>query len=335
MKQIVLTILVFFFSFLCAAQNDRVVKGMVCSENDTPLVGATIYAKGTESYVKTDAEGRFTITVSDSTVTDLYVECPGYYAQSSRIDDTFLIFKLKLDYEYASRAYRYALIEAKLAQDSEKRRIAETKAQAEAVDFEKWKVIDSLDNTKFKNVGMMHSVEVSYGYQFGQGEVIYKNLGYRMYNDLRPIEMKYTIAYRLNNFCSLGVGAGLQYQLDNLYIYPDVFHPSYGRQESYTPLNVPVFLNIKGYMSRGRCQPLLSLSAGLYFPNKEGMADLGAGVNVRLSKSTNMYVLLCFCTTPYPEFRHYETGELDEHRDYFAFFTTTAKTSSVKMGFTF
>ena len=41
-----------------------------------------------------------------------------------------------------------------------------------------------------------------------------------------PVEFKYTLSYRFNNFLSVGIGTGIQYQLVNLCDYPDVFDPT-------------------------------------------------------------------------------------------------------------
>ena len=266
---------------------------------------------------------------------ELRAECPGYHALVLRIDGPFMVFKMKIDKDYASRAYEYASIEAKLAQDAEKRRINEAKAQAEAERSEKRKTLDSLYNQKYKNKGVVHSVEISYGYQLAQGEVVYKNLGFRNYRSLHPVEVNYTIAYRFNHFLSLGIGTGLQYQIVNLCTYPDVFHPSYTQQEKFTPINIPVFLNVKTYLSRGWCQPLLSISGGVYCPNLEGMIDVGFGVNFRMNRTTDAYLLLGIRTTPYGDFHQYVSNVIEDRPDFFIYHPSVAWTPSFKVGFTF
>ncbi len=333
-RDIALTLLVLLIPLISAAQSDRVVKGLVYGESGGPIVGATVYAGGADLSVKTDEEGRFTITIPIS-MAELRAECPGYHALVLRIDGPFMVFKMKIDKDYASRAYEYASIEAKLAQDAEKRRINEAKAQAEAERSEKRKTLDSLYNQKYKNKGVVHSVEISYGYQLAQGEVVYKNLGFRNYRSLHPVEVNYTIAYRFNHFLSLGIGTGLQYQIVNLCTYQDVFHPSYTQQEKFTPINIPVFLNVKTYLSRGWCQPLLSISGGVYCPNLEGMIDVGFGVNFRMNRTTDAYLLLGIRTTPYGDFHQYVSNVIEDRPDFFIYHPSVAWTPSFKVGFTF
>ena len=96
----------------------------------------------------------------------------------------------------------------------------------------------------------------------------------------------------------------------------------------YTPINIPVFLNAKIYMSRGKCQPMLSLSGGVYAPNLDLLADAGIGCNLRLSKTANMYFLASIRTTPYGKFMKlsFEEGA------YLPYFVLTP---SFKFGFTF
>lgn len=334
MRPIISAFLFVFVSFVCAAQNDRALNGIVYGENGGPLTGATVYAVGTDLSAKTDTAGRFALAVPHF-VEELRAECPGYHALVRRIDDTFMVFKMALDEKYASRAYEYAAIEAKLAQDKEKRVIEAAKAKVRAEKNAEKRKVDSLYNLKYKNIGLVHSVEISYGYQLAHGEVIYKNLGFREYGSLHPVELNYTMSYRFHNFFSLGIGTGLQYQLVNLCRYPDVFDPSYTGYEDFTPVNVPLFLNLKSYLTRGSWQPLVSVSAGVYCPNLEGLADVGIGLNYRLSRTSNVYLLLSVRTTPYGDFRKYTSSVIGGDRNFSAYYPGVAWTPSFKVGCTF
>ena len=104
MRPIISAFLFIFVSFVCAAQNDRALNGIVYGENGGPLTGATVYAVGTDLSAKTDTAGRFALSVPHF-VEELRAECPGYHALVRRIDDTFIVFKMSLDEKYASRAY--------------------------------------------------------------------------------------------------------------------------------------------------------------------------------------------------------------------------------------
>ena len=101
MRPIISAFLFIFVSFVCAAQNDRALNGIVYGENGGPLTGATVHAVGTDLSAKTDTAGRFALSVPHF-VEELRAECPGYHALVRRIDDTFMVFKMTLDEKYAS-----------------------------------------------------------------------------------------------------------------------------------------------------------------------------------------------------------------------------------------
>ena len=168
----------------------------------------------------------------------------------------------------------------------------------------------------------------------GKGDVIYKNLGLREYGSFHPIEATYTIGYRFCNWVSLGLGAGVSYNLVNLCTYGDVFDPMYEGADKFTPINIPIFLNTKFYISRGKCQPMLSVSGGVYAPNLELLADVGVGCNLRLSKRGNMYFLASLRTTPYGFFVEKSIGfNYDLSSSYY--YSDFVWTPSFKIGFTF
>ena len=210
----------------------------------------------------------------------------------------------------------------------EKAAAAKARAEEKAKKIAQRKEIDKAYNAKYRNKGLVHSFELSYGYQLGSGNVVYKNLGYREYGSLHPVEATYTIGYRFCNWVSLGLGAGVSYNLVNLCTYGDVFDTMYEGADKFTPINIPVFLNSKVYTSRGKCQPMLSVSGGVYAPNLELLADVGVGCNLRLSKRGNMYFLASIRTTPYGFF-----VENSSSNGYY--FSDFVWTPSFKIGFTF
>lgn len=376
-------------SHMAVAQSGRFVNGVVFDENDSPMVGVKVVAKGgTEQFV-TGPDGQFKMTVSAYTkYLEAYAE--GYLTQSAEIDGSYIVFRMKIDKKYAeqkaaeekaaaeaaaakakaeeeariaaqkaaeakrvaeekaaaskAKAEEQARIEAEKKAEAERiaaqkaaeaKRIAEEKAAAakakaeeQAKKIAKRKEIDKAYNAKYRNKGLVHSFELSYGYQSGKENVIYKNLGYREYGSLHPVEATYTIGYRFCNWVSVGVGAGVSYNVVNLCTYGDVFDPMYKGTDKFTPINIPVFLNTKVYMSRGKYQPILSVSGGVYAPNLELLADVGVGCNLRLSKRGNMYFLASIRTTPYGFF--VENSSSDGY-----YFSDFVWTPSFKIGFTF
>ena len=395
MKKYLLVLLCAISSLTALAQSGRFVNGVVFDENDSPMAGVKVVAKGGAEQVVTGPDGQFKMTVSAYTK---YLEAynEGYLMQSAEIDGSYIVFRMKIDKKYAERkaaeekaaaeaaaakakaeeeariaaekaaeakriaeekaaaakakAEEQARIEAEKKAEAERlaaekaaeaKRIAEekaaaakTKAEEKAKKIAKRKEIDKAYNAKYRNKGLVHSFELSYGYQLGKGDVIYKNLGLREYGSFHPIEATYTIGYRFCNWVSLGLGAGVSYNLVNLCTYGDVFDPIYKGADKFTPINIPIFLNTKFYMSRGKYQPMLSVSGGVYAPNLELLADVGVGCNLRLSKRGNMYFLASLRTTPYGFFVEKSIGfNYDLSSSYY--YSDFVWTPSFKIGFTF
>lgn len=178
--------------------------------------------------------------------------------------------------------------------------------------------------------GLIHTLELSYSYPLATGDVVYENLGFRDYNTRHPVEAVYMIGYRFCNWVSLSVGAGLTYDIVNLRNYGDSFYSGYRNTQKYTNWNIPVFLNLKTYLSRGKCQPMISLSGGIYAPNIEILCDFGLGCNFRLSKRCNMYLLASFGTVPYGKFNEpFIPGTSG-----YSYQNATAWAPRIKVGFT-
>lgn len=243
--------------------------------------------------------------------------------------------------------------EAKAAAEAEKARIAAEKAElaaAKAAETAKKKAEQKalqieLDK-KWKNKGIVNSVEVSYGFQAGQsGRVLYHNSGYMDYSNLSPIDVSYLIGYRINHMFSANFGVGLIYNCNNLasnevfysnasvgaFYHKDFIDPQI--YESPHQIDIPIFLNVKGFLGGEKIQPMVSASIGAYAMSGTLMYEVGAGCNFRVSKAGNVYVLASLKSTPWP----YYTGPVDindtaepEFHGYKAAFTP-----GIRVGFMF
>ena len=334
MRQNVLIFLLMIVSAVCVAQEERTVYGVVRGETRGPVSGAVVSAVEFNLFTKTDSLGRFEISLPES-VKQIQIVAPGYHTLDQVIDSPFLVCDMKIDKDYASKAYKIASIEAKLAQNAEQKVIDEERAKEETKRLAKVKALDDLYNQEYKNKGFVHSVELSYGYQLSHEDVIYKNLGFIEYGSLNPVEVNYTLSYRFNYIFSCGVGTGLQYQTKNLCTLGDVFEPVYMNREKFTPLNVPLLLNLKMTPTRGKVQPLISFSGGIYLPNYEALVDVGAGVNLRLNRNANMYMVLSCRMTPYGEFKEYSGQEgLKPRPATYVYYKKSVWAPSLKIGFT-
>lgn len=160
------------------------------------------------------------------------------------------------------------------------------------------------NDSLYRNHGFLVSVELSYNTQpTASGEVIYENYGYMTYDDMVPVELNLLMGARLGNAFALSAGTGLLYEMVNLAAIGDSFSSdAYGMVSNYTNIDIPVFLNLKWFMSRSKVQPLLSLSGGLYLLSDTTFYNGGLGLNIRVSHGSNLYILGTAGVTPWPHF---------------------------------
>ena len=344
MKRMILVVFCAVAALVCSAQNNRVVIGTVFTADGTPLGSAVLKAVGTELSFTPNADGKFQIQVpyyvkmieasAEGYLTE-QVEIDGsYMVFKLKVDKKYLENKAK-----AEEAARVAAIEkakakeeaaAKLAAEKEALAKAKAEESARIAAIEKAKA-DSIANVKaakrqarleemnkynkqYRNKGLVHNFELNYSYPLtGVNTIVYQNYGIREFSTLHPVEFNYSIGYRFCNWVSLSIGAGLTYDLVDLRNYGDKFSSAYEQQShpediqqilNYSNMSVPVFLNAKFYLSRGKVQPMISLSGGVYLPlpnisvQDMLLLDAGLGCNFRLSKRSNMYVMASIGTVP-------------------------------------
>ena len=160
------------------------------------------------------------------------------------------------------------------------------------------------NDSLYRNHGVFVSLEAGYNMQRSvAGEVIYENYGYRSYGDVTPLEFDFLLGCRFCNALALSVGSGILYDWVNLAAYGDKFSSvAYGNVTNYNSIDIPVFLNLKWFMSRSKVQPMLSVSGGLYLFSHTTLANAGFGLNIRVSHGSNMYILGTAGYTPWPYF---------------------------------
>ncbi len=238
-------------------------------------------------------------------------------AAKARAEEETRIAAQKAREEEARRLAAAEAAAAKAKAEQEARMAAERKAKIRAID-EKY-------NKQYRNKGFVHSLELSYGYQFFKGDVVYENSGYREYSTLHPLSLTYTFSYRFSNWFSIGLGTGVLYNLVNLDAYAEAFDERYFNTEKFSAINIPVFANAKLYFSRGEIQPIISISGGFYTSARTVMFDCGGGCNFRLGKRGNLYILASYALTP---------GALFEETNW-SYSNTYIPTLSFKVGFAF
>lgn len=139
MKRLTLFLMCVMASFALTAQNTRVIKGLVFSEDDIPMKGVTLKAVGMDGSTVSAESGQFELYVSPY-AKKVEASMEGYVSHTLEIDGSYLVFKLKVDKEYAKRkaaeeeAARVAAEQAKAAEEA---RIAAEKEAAEKAAAEK------------------------------------------------------------------------------------------------------------------------------------------------------------------------------------------------------
>ena len=199
---------------------------------------------------------------------------------------------------------------AKKAAKEEAERIAAEKADAkkavaDSIAREKKaekKALINQYNSKYKNRGLINSIDLAYGYQLKQGDVVFTDRGWRKYGDQIPLTLTYSIGYRINYLFAVSAGAGVLYDVRNISIKNDSFASGYYPDFKLKQIDVPVFVKADLFMARGKVQPLLSVSGGLYVLSMTPLVDGGLGCSIRVSKSTAINIIASVRTTPWPYF---------------------------------
>lgn len=324
MKHIVAAGLSALLCLSVAAQSMRTVTGSVVDSDGNPIAGAVISEKGGGELCRTGEDGKFSVSVASS-VRYLTASAEMYVSTDAEVDGSFLVFRLKADQnairakkeaEEQAKAAEQARLEAEMeAKAAEARAEAQARIQAEkeakAAEKRKIKEAEALERKrldeeygkKFRNKGIVNTLELSYGYQVAKGEVIYTNLGYYGYGNLSPVSVDYMIGYRFNRSFTLSAGAGFCYSLSSVKSASDSFDAASYGELSYYQYDIPVFLNGRAYFGRGKVQPMVSVSGGWYLMSNTLMADAGVGCAFRFGRMFNMYVLASVRTTPWPSFQ--------------------------------
>ena len=123
MKRLILAVFCAVVTFVCPAQNNRVVNGSVLTAEGTPLSVAVLKAVGTELTFTPKADGTFLIQIPYF-IKMVEASAEGYLTEQIEVDGSYMVFKLKVDKKY---------LENKAKAEEEARKASEAKAKEEAV----------------------------------------------------------------------------------------------------------------------------------------------------------------------------------------------------------
>ena len=241
MKRFLILILLLAVSTAVHAQNDRAVNGAVFDKSGIPLANAVVKGVGTEVEFKVNANGYFIISVPYY-CKHVVASCEGYLPEQIEIDGSYLVFKLKVDKNYAARkaeeeaakaaqaqlalanqaaeAQRRAEEEARLAEEARRAEIARQKEErrkemeearlAAAQKRQEEKPVKTAAPKEkraieYRNKGLLNTFEVHYGRNF---------LSYHPSPVGNIAGFKYMLGYRFNNWIALSLGLGAQYNFN-------------------------------------------------------------------------------------------------------------------------
>lgn len=349
MRRYIVVFVLILLSVAVSAQN-RVVRGVVFDASHIPFKGVLISVSGYDISTVSNDDGTFELTVP-TYCRSVTASKEGFLSSSLEIDGSYLVFTMKLDKDWEKEQAAKVAAKAKHVADStaavqaaqkaaatkaaeeEAARIAAEKAVAkkavaDSIAREKKaekKALINQYNSKYKNRGLINSIDFAYGYQLKQGDVVFSDRGWRKYGDQIPLILTYSIGYRINYLFAVSAGAGVLYDVRNISIKNDSFASGYYPDFKLKQIDVPAFVKADLFMARGKVQPLLSVSGGLYVLSMTPLVDGVLGCSIRVSKSTAINILASVRTTPWPYF--YEHSKSAGYK--------MALTPGVKLGISF
>ena len=324
-RKISLLVLCCIASLTIVAQNTRLVKGVVFSDQEIPLKGATITLIGMPGSTQTDENGLFEFSVSPY-AKQVEATCEGYLSQKAEIDGTYLIFKLKVDKKYAKQkakeeeearkaAQKEAEAKAKAdegariaaqreaeakAQAEEQARLAAEKAERDSIA----KIAAEKRHTEYaqQRPGFASMIDLSYRLSLTTGYS--NNMG-----------LNYIAGYRINNTLLVGAGVGVN-------LYTDATPSSLtieniqGTPLKPSSISVPVFAYFRYNFINTQCSPFFALAAGYEISDQQELelellkikyntgglfVNPQVGVNFRTTLNTSLYLAVGFqgYTMPY------------------------------------
>lgn len=306
---------------LSAQTNNRIVKGRVQNEHGQVIEGVQIKADTGEQFTPKE-DGNFEVRVPFQ-CRKLTFSAPFYIETSMEIDGSFLFVRLKYDKAAEEKARKDAEAKAKaeedarakaekerLAAEEKLRKAAEAKAQAEQQAREKeQQKKETLEkekdyNGRFSNKGLEHTLSLSYAYSFSTTQLTYRYSGIRTYGPLHPVELDYTLSYKINRLFSVGAGTGILFNLRSFTIRGDeLVGESAALKERR--LDIPMFLSLKFRPTRSAIRPYFEAQAGYYILSSCFTAGATIGVEYRLTKRSAIQCGALFKLIPYPNTSQY------------------------------
>ena len=290
MKRFLLVICAIILATTGYAQNNRLIKGIVKSDNGSPIVGATIVSNHDKTEVKSTEDGAFEIRVSPY-ATYLGVTKEGYFPAKAEIEGSHLFIQLKVDKNYKSqkeKAAEQARIEAKAKAEAERKaaeqaRIeAKAKAEAERKAAEQARIEAEKKAAAKAKAEEQARIEAERQKQLAERKRLAKikaentkkeygkqHKGYRGIVDVAYVNKQispvlgfsYTAGYQFNNQIYIGAGTGVDF---NFNAGPSYRYVDYHKERYLTPsmVSIPLFAYFKANFINRRISPFFAMAAG-------------------------------------------------------------------------
>lgn len=286
MNRYILTLILSLVTLCSYGQSGRLIYGCVYGEKKTPLQGAKITTPHGDLICTTDQNGQFNAQ-SSTYIKEIVVLHDDYQAKYVKVDGSYLIIKMRV----AMQTYTETTDDTNDAEEMEqttnliaehKAHIAnERRAAAEEAAKIRKEEIARLDakraaakaEAQKRQEESKTEIAATNKEIAGWQNSVYINVS--SCDDYEPgvispsIGIEYVGGKRFNNAFFLGFGTGVVLNTHN---------PSAVNGDEWalaTPLclhlnrvSIPLYVNVKLYLSRTRCQPFISLSSGLRFSGK-------------------------------------------------------------------
>lgn len=286
MNRYILTLILSLVTLCSYGQSGRLIYGCVYGEKKTPLQGAKITTPHGDLICTTDQNGQFNAQ-SSTYIKEIVVLHDDYQAKYVKVDGSYLIIKMRV----AIQTYTETTDDTNDAEEVEqttnliaehKAHIAnERRAAAEEVAKIREEEIARLDakraaakaEAQKRQEESKTEIAATNKEIAGWKNSIYINVS--SCDDYEPgiispsIGIEYVGGKRFNNAFFLGFGTGVVLNTHNQRAaYWDDWALATPLCLPLNRVSIPLYVNVKLYLSQTRCQPYISLSSGLRFSGK-------------------------------------------------------------------
>lgn len=286
MNRYILTLILSLVTLCSYGQSGRLIYGCVYGEKKTPLQGAKITTPHGDLICTTDQNGQFNAQ-SSTYIKEIVVLHDDYQAKYVKVDGSYLIIKMRVamqtypkttddtnDAEEVEQTTNL-IAEHKAHIANERRAAAEEAAKIREEEIARLDAKRAAAKAEAQKRQEESKTEIAATNKeiAGWQNSVYINVS--SCDDYEPgvispsIGIEYVGGKRFNNAFFLGFGTGVVLNTHNQRAaYWDDWALATPLCLPLNRISIPLYVNVKLYLSRTRCQPYISLSSGLRFSGK-------------------------------------------------------------------